>query len=680
MTFLARMAGAVFLVVLLWAAPASAADQNDIRESIDRGVAYLKKSQDRAGVWHYAGSQLTVEDRQSGEFFKDVGATALAALTLLECGVGADDLAVQKAAQVVRDASYTLTYTYAISLSIMLFDRLGDPNDVPLIESLMVRLLAGQKSDGTWSYDCPPINEVEIRRLKGSVQFGRRAGGERETGGRRSYQDLAPEIREQLGQIAERLPAGDAGDNSNTQFAVLALWIGRRQGLPVKTALSRVRDHYRKTQLLDGSWNYRGIAMLGKPPDASMTCAGLIGLAVSFGLANELSPAADGSAEAEASRSSPRRKQAATKKSQPAPDPNRDSVVRAGLIALGSVLERALVGAPPNANRQMPTGNLSGGTPPGATGGQNVTNNYFLFSLERVAVAYGLDTIGNKDWYNRGTAVLLSGQNPDGSWRNTFTGDVAATSFALLFLRRANLAPDLSVVLKGRVKDPGTVKLTAGGVGGAGLKSGQSRPITDLSTQADSVGNAKRSSRPKVTLEEIPQVVKPQEEPSAAAAPSEPDDIEREAARLRTELIKAPKERQAALIAKLEASKGPANTLALASAIPQLTGPIHKTARDALAGRMARMTAATLRDKLRDESQEVRRAAALACAMKEDKGFVPDLIKLLGDPQLSVVLAAHAALKSLTGENVELSANAGDDERSRAVTKWQEWWATHGKK
>ena len=42
---------------------------------------------------------------------------------------------------------------------------------------------------------------------------------------------------------------------------------------------------------------------------------------------------------------------------------------------------------------------------------------YFLWSLERVAVAYGLETIGNHDWYAWGARALLATQEKDGGWR-----------------------------------------------------------------------------------------------------------------------------------------------------------------------------------------------------------------------------------------------------------------------
>src|SRR5262249_8881354 len=147
-----------------------------------------------------------------------------------------------------------------------------------------------------------------------------------------------------------------------------------------------------------------------------------------------------------------------------------------------------------------------------------------------------------------------------------------------------------------------------------------------------------------------------------------------EADRLSTELIQASPDRQEALIDKLRDSKGVVNTQALAAAIPQLTGSAKTKARDALADRLSRMTNATLRDRLSDEALEIRRAAALACALKEEKSLVPDLIKLLDDPEAHVYRAAHAALKQLTGQDFGPAADAGPADRSQAMARWREWW------
>src|SRR5262249_37077417 len=125
-------------------------------------------------------------------------------------------------------------------------------------------------------------------------------------------------------------------------------------------------------------------------------------------------------------------------------NPNRDPAVRLGLLALGSMLDMALA-LPPQTNPGKP--------PVAVSSGVHRSQNYLPWSLERVAVAFGLETIGKKDWYGMGSELLLLTQSQDGYWTNTFTGPVAETCFGLLFLRRANLAPDLSARLRGHVKD-----------------------------------------------------------------------------------------------------------------------------------------------------------------------------------------------------------------------------------
>src|SRR5262249_28707287 len=104
---------------------------------------------------------------------------------------------------------------------------------------------------------------------------------------------------------------------------------------------------------------------------------------------------------------------------------------------------------------------------------------------------------------------------------------------------------------------------------------------------------------------------------------------------------------------------------ALAQAIPQLTGAAKRKARDALAERLGRMTAATLRAKLQSDDAEIRRAAALACAIKGDIRFAGELIPLLEDPEPTVVRAAETALKTLSGQDLGPS-----------VVKWKDWLAS----
>jgi len=184
--------------------------------------------------------------------------------------------------------------------------------------------------------------------------------------------------------------------------------------------------------------------------------------------------------------------------------------------------------------------------------------------------------------------------------------------------------------------------------------------------QQTRVVNLKAPAAPAKAIAPAPVV------PAPAAPP--PIDAEAEAAQLSKELLDAPAGRREVVLAKLRDSKGVAYTQALAEAIPQLKGVAQSKAREALAERLTRMTAATLGDKLRDDNAEIRRAAALACAMKEMTTHIPDLIAILEDPDPAVPPAARAALKSLTGQDFGSASSRDRAEQTRVIAAWKAWW------
>ena len=76
-------------------------------------------------------------------------------------------------------------------------------------------------------------------------------------------------------------------------------------------------------------------------------------------------------------------------------------------------------------------------------------NLYFLWTVECVGVLYNARTLGDKDWYRWGVELLLEAQHDNGSWHEGGYpgGEISPTldtCLALLFLRRANLASDLT--------------------------------------------------------------------------------------------------------------------------------------------------------------------------------------------------------------------------------------------
>jgi hypothetical protein len=564
---------------------AAAIPEEAINRIVARGVNALKSSQQADGSFGNV------------KFYRS-GSTSLAALALLECGVPSQDEHVQNAVTYVRNACPEMNETYHLALAIMLFDRLGDPLDEPLIHVLTARLLEGQQPVGAWSYSIPPVSEEELKAVRGILE--RRAELKTAPGGAPTERlPPTPEIRERARLVqTRRLPpgSGTTPDNSNTQFAILGLWVGRRHGIDTETALVRAEAYFR-TSHVNGRWPYRAggepgiVAEIVDGP--ANTCAGLIGLAIGTGLVRE--------------RQMRSREEGKVDKVPKLRDPLRDPVVQAAMNFVGA---------------QVATLAVKG------YGGDVMRDLYFLWSVERAGMIYSVPVMGGINWYQAGAGLLLRTQLADGSWGSGPTighndGPIS-TSFALLFLKRSNVARDLTTNLQ--------------------------KKVTEKTLRA---GNEK----------------------------GEPAEVElplSDAEKLAAELPTAAPSRQAEILQALRDDKGAEYTEALARAIGQVTGDVQQKARDALAERLARMTAATMRSKLKDANAEVRRAAALACAIKADKQLIGDLIATLDDSDRWVTRAAAVALRTLTGEDFGPAAAATPEERAKSVAAWRAWWKRHG--
>ena len=88
------------------------------------------------------------------------------------------------------------------------------------------------------------------------------------------------------------------------------------------------------------------------------------------------------------------------------------------------------------------------------------------------------------------------------------------------------------------------------------------------------------------------------------------------------------------------------------------------------------MKAETIGRDLHDENPEIRRAAASACAFKEIKRFVPQLIELLSDRERGVARTAYEVLKDLTGQDFGPARDADEAARKQAIATWLKWWQT----
>ena len=481
-----------------------------------------------------------------------LGYASLAGMALLESGVDPKNPSLQNIIQLVRGCLQA-TSTYHVSLCIMFLDRLGDPFDRPFIQFLGARLLSGQKESGGWSYqNGTALSPVDEMRLRAAFKTGKSRPDEvttarpKKTKPRDDLKDPGDPKKEpsrkedsnsggvslhpEVGRIINQMQAPSSqpansiavlqADNSNTQFAILGLWCARRHGVPIEKAMLLVDKRFRKTQSGTGVWTY------GAPNAASnaqsMTCAGLIGMAVSYG-------AAEIASKKVADPEVPKETRA---------NLAEDSSVQSGFRALGGFLNQA---------KKLTDAQVRNGALNPAVGdlGRNL---YFLWSLERVGVIFGKTTIGDVDWYSWGADQLVKTQTPEGSWKSNFAGSALElnASLGLLFLNRANVAKDLTAYLRGKAR------------------------LGDSTLKSSSTIVPKDPSRKPVETNTItdPKVTKPG------------SDFDIQAAQLMEKVLSASGARRMEIVETLRDSKGAVYTEALKLSAGKLTGAAQAQVRE----------------------------------------------------------------------------------------------------
>ena len=592
----------------------SSFSKQDVESSIIRGTNFLKTTQKPDGTWSDS----------------DIGPTALAGLALLESGLTQDDPSLIKAIAALRKSAVTTTHTYSISLCLIFLDRLGQTQDIPLIESLAMRLLAGQTLSGGWSYNCPGPNNDELIRiatsqkqlveLKATKTFPK-------FNNKKTFEDLSPEVTRAIKVIYQEKATGnnnDGGsDNSNTQFATFALWVSRRHGIPINYAFSRILLRFRGTQSQDGGWAYSGNGG-SQPSSPTMTGAGLLCLGLASGffveIAGELKPA-------------------------DRIDISKDVFLGRGLFALASC-----IGSPAGKGREGLIPRL------GEQGGQSY---YFLWSLERAATGLGLENIGRKNWYSWGAEILLVNQLPNGSWKGDYSNYNADTCFAILFLTKSNFAEDLTTLLRGKTNNLGLVELKNGGVGG--------EAIANLSKQGGIkiaiTGDGKGASQGKITYNNQNN---DKENPSKEKTNSKAEEKSSV-----NNLINTKPEKFEAVLEEYKMGKGVNFTYLIASAIPELREFQQLQARKALAERLARFNVETLLDYLNDDNSEIRAATITAIALRNQKIGLIKIAESLSDKSEWVRNSAFLCLKSLTGKDFGNPNLLQNPEKSKVIQLWK---------
>ena len=316
-------------------APAPLSPEN-IQRAIEKARDWLIREQEGNGSWEC--SMRTEETR--------VGATALVMLALANAGVDRSHVAMQRGLDWLR--RQTPDETYSVSLQTLVLAMLSPDADRAILERNVDWLEKAQVSQG------PAV---------GSWSYGSNKG---------------------------------TGDNSNAQFALLALHEADRAGIRVRREVwVRAQQYWAGCANTDGSWGYTIGNAAGS---GSMTCAGI----ASIWITSEHIGTPDARAAA-------------------------DTVSCCGGGSSPKVLERGL---------QWLGKRFSVVENPG-TGGQTWLY-YYLYGLERVGRFTARRFIGESDWYLEGAKMFVATQDGlSGAFRGGRIEDpTVATSFALLFLAK----------------------------------------------------------------------------------------------------------------------------------------------------------------------------------------------------------------------------------------------------
>jgi hypothetical protein len=321
------------LYLVASAAPEVRADvtAEQVRDAIDRGVTYLRRQQFPDGSWQEVAPVMAG------------GVTSLCTLAMLNAGVPTNDPQIQLALNILRQVPPVANYPTA--LQTMVFAIAEPEKDIQLLRRNVRWLEEQQKRDaahrGMWSY-----------------------------------------------------PLGN-GDNSNSQFAILALYEAQRAGVAVNPhTLRAALSYWSQSQNSDGSWGYQP----GDQGTGSMTCAGIGAVALALEVLEEGDATVEGN-NARCCR----------------PQRQHGSVDQ----AMEWLANHFSVRANPN-NNMWPL--------------------YYLYGLERAGRLTNQRLIGAHDWYREGSEVLIEQQDKvTGAWIEKGLGRInpnIGTSFAILFLAK----------------------------------------------------------------------------------------------------------------------------------------------------------------------------------------------------------------------------------------------------
>ena len=300
----------------------------NVSAAIEKCVSFLVAEQKKDG--DRRGSWTGYLDYGTGQ-------TSLVTLALLSAGKNAKSPEISRALAYIR--ANRPKKTYEAALRVMVLCAAESARDLNEIKKDVEWLIEKQSSDGGWAYG------------------------------------------DSMGD----------GDESNTQFAVLALWEASKLGI----VGSKSEDVFKKcgkywnANIRGDGWGYRQGGPIG-----SMTSAGIASMII----------LQDASAGIDASVNE-----------------NRIQCCKSQVD--GFNLDRPL---------RWLASNFAVDRNPSSNG----YTLYYLYALERVGRLTGQRFIGAHDWYREGAEFLLQNQNLGGSFQDSSTDPVASSAMALLFLSK----------------------------------------------------------------------------------------------------------------------------------------------------------------------------------------------------------------------------------------------------
>jgi Domain of unknown function (DUF4159) len=310
-----------------------------VEQAIRAGVRFLKERQGLDGSWPDVDQSART------------GVTSLVTLALMTAGEKPGSREIQRALEFLRQfGPDQLNSTYAVSLQTMVFAAAGPARDrnrilanVEFLERGQIKLNDRIPWPGSWNYH---------------VQMG-------------------------------------AGDNSNTQYALLGLNAAREAGLSIRPEVWMLtRTYFELSQNRDGGWGY---TPRHKQSTASMTCAGISSLILSGSRRYESLEHLQG-----------------------------EAISECGKGGYNPSLAKGIDWLSNHFDVRQNFGN-----------GQQ-WKYYYLYALERAGRLGGVRFFGQNDWYRLGAEELLKNQDAlSGFFKsNGQENPLVATSFALLFLAK----------------------------------------------------------------------------------------------------------------------------------------------------------------------------------------------------------------------------------------------------